>query len=103
MVDAEEDVLLVLDVLNLLESDDVRDGQDLERPIVARGALLPAQDDAAESPRPCRTHQHTHINTHTSTHTLWLLFIIFLPLSFFFYLLYIDCLGFNLFNLDFWN
>lgn len=62
MVDAEEDVLLVLDVLDLLESDDVGDGQDLERPIVARGALLAAQHHTAESPRSLVTHRNKHTN-----------------------------------------
>ena len=50
MIDAEEDVLLVLDVLDLLESDDVSDGQDLQGPVLAR-ALLPAQHHTPERAR----------------------------------------------------
>ena len=50
VVDAEEDALLVLDVLHLFQSDDVGDGQDLQRPVLAR-ALLAAQHHPAERTR----------------------------------------------------
>ena len=53
MIDAEQDILLVLNVLHLFESDDVSDGQDLEGPVLA-GALLTAQHHAAERTRSCR-------------------------------------------------
>ena len=46
-----ENVLLVLDVLDLLESDDVVDGEDLEGEVVA-AVPLPAQTHAGE--RACK-------------------------------------------------
>lgn len=47
MIHAEQNVFLVLDVLDLFESDDVGDGQDLERPILPR-ALFTAQHNSSE-------------------------------------------------------
>ena len=53
MIDAEQNILLVLNVLHLFQSDDVSDGQNLEGPVLA-GALLTAQHHAAERSRSCR-------------------------------------------------
>ena len=47
MIDAEQDVLLILYVLDLFESDDVSNGQYLERPVLPR-AFLTAKNDASE-------------------------------------------------------
>ena len=44
-----ENVLLVLDVLDLLESDDVVDGEDLEGEVVPR-VPVPTQTDPGEGP-----------------------------------------------------
>ena len=50
-LDVREDLPLVLDVLDLLESDDVVDGEDLEGEVVA-AVPLPAQTHAGE--RACK-------------------------------------------------
>lgn len=47
MIHAKEDVFLVLDVLDLFESDDVGDGQDFQRPIFS-GTLLATQHHSSE-------------------------------------------------------
>lgn len=52
MIDAEQDVLLVLHVLDLFESDHVGNGQDFQRPVLAR-ALLPAQHYPSERSSSC--------------------------------------------------
>lgn len=39
MIDGEENVLLVLNVLDLLESNDVSNGEDLEGPVLPRAFL----------------------------------------------------------------
>lgn len=52
MIHAEQNVFLVLDVLNLFESDHVGNGQDLERPVFPR-ALFTTQDNPTEGTRSC--------------------------------------------------
>ena len=52
MIDAEQDVFLVLYVLDLFESNDVGNGQNFQGPVFTR-ALLAAENDPAERPSSC--------------------------------------------------
>lgn len=71
MIHAEQNIFLILNVLDLFESDDVGDGQDFKRPIFPC-ALFTAQDDSTKGSGAfkkkrktfrlfiCHTHTHTH-------------------------------------------
>jgi len=48
MIDAKQNVFLILDVLNLFESNDVADRQDLEGKIRVFFSLLSTEDHSAE-------------------------------------------------------
>lgn len=59
MVDQLQDILLVLDVLHLLESDDVSDGQDLHGEVLVVG-LLATEADAPKRTRPWNKITHCY-------------------------------------------